>query len=197
MGRSSVIRPWMLRHLLRSRPGITPLSSLRETPISSANKVSNSSLSTSRALFNFTIAPITTATFLLPEHFNLCRNFCSSSSGPSNMVVIESEEEFNSSLRKVQDESLSAIFYYTASWCGPCRLLAPILKEESEDYPHVTTYKVDIDKEGLQSILNKFSIHSVPTLHFFHDGKKADEVIGADVELLRQKMKELYHEDYE
>ncbi|KAF3621089.1 Thioredoxin O2, mitochondrial [Capsicum annuum] len=66
--------------------------------------------------------------------------------GPSNIVSIESEEQFNTSLRKVQDESLPAIFYFTAVWCGPCRLLSPVIGQLSEKYPHVTTYKIDIDK---------------------------------------------------
>ncbi|PHT55441.1 Thioredoxin O1, mitochondrial [Capsicum baccatum] len=65
---------------------------------------------------------------------------------PSNIVSIESEEQFNTSLRKVQDESLPAIFYFTAVWCGPCRLLSPVIGQLSEKYPHVTTYKIDIDK---------------------------------------------------
>ncbi|CAK9136754.1 unnamed protein product, partial [Ilex paraguariensis] len=65
---------------------------------------------------------------------------------PSNIVLIESEEQFNNSLQKVQDESLPAVFYFTAVWCGPCRLLSPIIGQLGEKYPHVTTYKIDIDK---------------------------------------------------
>ncbi|PHT89786.1 Thioredoxin O1, mitochondrial [Capsicum annuum] len=124
---------------------------------------------------------------------NHYRNFSApSSSGPSNIVSIESEEQFNTSLRKVQDESLPAIFYFTAVWCGPCRLLSPVIGQLSEKYPHVTTYKIDIDKEGLGNALSKLNIHSVPTLHFFQNGKKASEVIGADVQRLKDTMEELY-----
>ncbi|CAN4081806.1 unnamed protein product [Withania somnifera] len=116
----------------------------------------------------------------------------SSSSGPSNIISIESEEQFNTSLRKVQDESLPAIFYFTAVWCGPCRLLSPVIGQLSEKYPHVTTYKVDIDKEGLGNALGRMNIHSVPTLYFFQNGKKTSEVIGADVQRLKDTMEELY-----
>ncbi|KAK4399550.1 Thioredoxin O1, mitochondrial [Sesamum angolense] len=111
---------------------------------------------------------------------------------PSNVVYIESEEQFNDSLRKVQDESLPAVFYFTAVWCGPCRLLSPIIGQLSEKYPHVTTYKIDIDKEGLGSALSKLNVHAVPTLHFFQNGKKASEVIGADVQRLKDTMEALY-----
>ncbi|KAG8385095.1 hypothetical protein BUALT_Bualt03G0005800 [Buddleja alternifolia] len=110
----------------------------------------------------------------------------------SKVVSIESEEQFNDSLRKVQDESLPAIFYFTAVWCGPCRLLSPVIAQLSEKYPHVTTYKIDIDKEGLGNALSKLNVHSVPTLHFFQNGKKASEVIGADVQRLKDTMEALY-----
>ncbi|XP_063947116.1 thioredoxin O, mitochondrial isoform X2 [Daucus carota subsp. sativus] len=92
----------------------------------------------------------------------LSRNSSSpAGSGSSNIVVVESEEQFKRSLSKVQDESQSAIFYYTAVWCSPCRLLSPIIKQMSEKYPHVTTYKVDIDHKGLGNALSNMDIHSV------------------------------------
>ncbi|KAF3957662.1 hypothetical protein ACB098_07G042600 [Castanea mollissima] len=119
----------------------------------------------------------------------------SSPSGPSNIVLINSENDFNSSLSKAQDDSVPAIFYFTAVWCGPCRFIGPIIGELSEKYPHVTTYKIDIDQEGLQSILSKLNITSVPTLHFFQNGKKAAEVIGADVARLTNTMEKLYKTD--
>ncbi|KAG6392183.1 hypothetical protein SASPL_146394 [Salvia splendens] len=133
----------------------------------------------------------------------------------SNVVSIESEEQFNDSVRKAVEESQAAIFYFTAAWCGPCRLLSPMLGQLTQKYPHVTTYKIDIDKNGLENAVSKSNIHSVvnppslfvfavtfsyhafvkikPTLHFFKNGKKADEVIGADVELLKDTMEALYN----
>ncbi|CAA0823816.1 Thioredoxin O1- mitochondrial [Striga hermonthica] len=124
---------------------------------------------------------------------NHSRSFSSSpSSDTSKVVLIETEEQFNDSLRKVQDESLHAIFYFTAVWCPPCRLLSPIIGQLSETYPHVTTYKIDIDKEELGNALDKLNIHSVPTLHFFQDGKKASEFIGADVKRFNDTMETLY-----
>ncbi|KAL0442308.1 UNVERIFIED_CONTAM: Thioredoxin O1, mitochondrial [Sesamum latifolium] len=138
------------------------------------------------------ITPASATTF--QSHLlNHSRSFSAApSSDPSNVVSIESEQQFNDSLRKVQDESLPAIFYFTAVWCGPCRLLSPIIGQLSEKYPHVTTYKIDIDKEGLGSALSKLNIHAVPTLHFFQNGKKANEVIGADVQRLKDIMEALY-----
>ncbi|KAL7089735.1 hypothetical protein ACP275_13G201100 [Erythranthe tilingii] len=128
-----------------------------------------------------------------PALLNYSRNFSSPPSSDSSKVVsVESEEQFNDLLRKVQDESLPAVFYFTAVWCGPCRLLSPIIGQLSEQYPNVTTYKIDIDKEELGNALSKLDIRSVPTLHFFQNGKKVSEVIGADVQLLKDTMETLY-----
>ncbi|XP_042028858.1 thioredoxin O2, mitochondrial-like [Salvia splendens] len=135
----------------------------------------------------------TGAVSALHPFMNRSRNFSSAaSSDSSNVVSIESEEQFNDSVRKAVEESQAAIFYFTAAWCGPCRLLSPMLGQLTQKYPHVTTYKIDIDKNGLENAVSKSNIHSVPTLHFFKNGKKADEVIGADVELLKDTMEALY-----
>ncbi|XP_042020380.1 thioredoxin O2, mitochondrial-like [Salvia splendens] len=124
---------------------------------------------------------------------NQSRNFSSAGSSDSLKVVsIESEEQFNDSIRKAEEESQPAIFYFTAAWCGPCRLLSPMIGQLTQKYPHVTTYKIDIDKKGIENAVSKSNIHSVPTLHFFQNGKKAGEVIGADVELLKDTMESLY-----
>ncbi|XP_027184995.1 thioredoxin O1, mitochondrial-like isoform X2 [Coffea eugenioides] len=112
--------------------------------------------------------------------------------GPSKIVSIESEEQLNDSLRKAQDESLPALFYFTAAWCGPCKFISPVIGQLSEKYPHVTTYKIDIDKDVLAEALMKLGIHSVPTIHFFQNGKKASEMVGADVKQLNATMEELY-----
>eukprot|EP00262_Sarcandra_glabra_P009917 TRINITY_DN24750_c0_g1_i1.p1 TRINITY_DN24750_c0_g1~~TRINITY_DN24750_c0_g1_i1.p1 ORF type:complete len:184 (+),score=21.41 TRINITY_DN24750_c0_g1_i1:147-698(+) len=125
--------------------------------------------------------------------FNL-RTFSSSTTSPSNLVLIKSEEELSNALNKVQDESLPAIFYFTAVWCGPCKFISPIIEELTKKYPHVTTYKIDIDQKGLGCTLTKLRIYSVPTLHFFQNGKKATEMIGADITKLKDTVENLYRD---
>ncbi|KAK7319250.1 hypothetical protein RJT34_03969 [Clitoria ternatea] len=127
---------------------------------------------------------------LLPS-FHHSRSLCSAPP-PSDLVLVNSEEEFNNILTKIQDNSLHAIFYFTAVWCGPCRFISPIVGELSKKYPHVTTYKIDIDQEAIQGTLGKLQITSVPTLHFFQNGKKADELIGADVTRLNYITEKLF-----
>ncbi|CAN6545755.1 unnamed protein product [Malus baccata var. baccata] len=69
------------------------------------------------------------------------------------------------------------------------RFISPIIGELSEQYPHVTTYKVDIDEKCLTNTLDELNISSVPTFQFFKDGKTVAEVVGANVAHLRNTLK--------
>ncbi|XVE85277.1 hypothetical protein DITRI_Ditri17bG0078900 [Diplodiscus trichospermus] len=111
---------------------------------------------------------------------------------PQNVVLVKSEEEFNTGLSKAEGESVPAVFYFTATWCAPCRLIGPVMEEMARRNPHVTVYKMDIDEERLASKLKTLNITAVPTVHFFKEGKKEDEVVGSDVSRIVQTMKKLY-----
>ncbi|KAL2343618.1 hypothetical protein Fmac_004903 [Flemingia macrophylla] len=142
----------------------------------------------------FATAVVSSQLSFLPS-FHHSHSLSSSAAPPSGLVLINSEEEFNTILTRVRDDSLHAIFYFTAVWCGPCRFISPIVGELNKKYPHVTTYKIDIDQEAIQGTLSKLQISSVPTLHFFKNGKKADELIGADVARLNHITEKLFKKD--
>ncbi len=70
-----------------------------------------------------------------------------------------------------------ALVDFHAVWCGPCRMLAPILEEVAEQFKdQVKIGKVDIDTE--QKIAARFQVTSVPTLILFKDGKEFSRLIG-------------------
>lgn len=66
------------------------------------------------------------------------------------------------------------------------------MKKLSEGLPDVKFYKIDIDKVGTGPTMSKLNICSVPTLHFFKNGKKAAEVVGADVMKIKNISSTLY-----
>jgi thioredoxin 1 len=72
---------------------------------------------------------------------------------------------------------------FTATWCGPCRALAPILEQIATEYPteRVQVFKVDVDENNALS--RKFNITAVPAVGIFKDGK----IQGGLVVGLRQK----------
>ena len=67
---------------------------------------------------------------------------------------------------------------FTATWCGPCRMIAPIIEEMATEYAgRAVIGKVDVDENP--EISMNFGIRSVPTLMIFKGGKMVDMVIGA------------------
>lgn len=110
----------------------------------------------------------------------------SASSGSSKVLLVNSDAEFSNVLSKAQDNQGLAIAYFTATWCGPCRAIAPIVENLSTSYPNVTILKLDIDLETLSNSLQTSGVTSVPTFHFYKNGEKVADLVGADPHRLKE-----------
>ena len=75
---------------------------------------------------------------------------------------------------------------FWATWCGPCRMIAPIVEEIAEENPAITVGKVNVDEE--MELAMQFGVSSIPTLVVMKDGKAVAQAIGyrpkADIEKL-------------
>ncbi|HYW94675.1 MAG TPA: thioredoxin [Bacteroidales bacterium] len=67
---------------------------------------------------------------------------------------------------------------FWAEWCGPCRMVGPIVQEIGEDYPEKAVVgKLDVDSNP--GVTQKYGIRNIPTILFFKDGEVADKQVGA------------------
>ena len=92
----------------------------------------------------------------------------------SNVVAV-TDANFEAEVEKA--DGLTIVDFW-ATWCGPCRMVAPILDQLSTEYQgKVKITKLDVDaniKTG-----SRFNVRSIPTMLFFKDGKVVDQIIGA------------------
>jgi thioredoxin 1 len=71
-----------------------------------------------------------------------------------------------------------AMVDFWAPWCGPCRMIAPVIEELAEDFEgKAKICKVNTDEQ--QEVSAKYGIRSIPTILFFKDGQMVDQMVGA------------------
>ncbi len=80
---------------------------------------------------------------------------------------------------EVQDQSGLTMVDFWATWCGPCRIVAPIVEQLAEEYHDsgLRVGKLDVDENP--GMASRFGVRSIPTILFFKDGELVDKVIGA------------------
>jgi len=79
---------------------------------------------------------------------------------------------------EVVKSNVPVLVDFWAEWCGPCRMIAPIVEEFAKEYNgKLKVCKLDVDAHG--SIAQQFRILSIPTVIIFKDGKVASQIIGA------------------
>lgn len=79
---------------------------------------------------------------------------------------------------EVINSSIPVLVDFWASWCGPCRMVAPILSQLAEEYEgKIKIGKVNVDEE--RELAAAYKVMSIPTLFLVKDGKIVDQAIGA------------------
>jgi len=92
-----------------------------------------------------------------------------------NAPVIVNESTFEQEVLK--DEKMVVVDFW-AEWCGPCKMISPILEEVGSEYPDLMKVaKLDVDSNN--AIAAQYGIMSIPALLFFRNGEEIDRVIGA------------------
>ena len=77
----------------------------------------------------------------------------------------------------IENSDKTVLLDFYAEWCGPCRMVAPLIEEIANERSDILVAKVNVDDE--QELAGKFSVFSIPTLVVMKDGKVVKQSTGA------------------
>jgi len=99
-------------------------------------------------------------------------------------TVIGTNSNWNDEVVK---SSIPVVVDFWAPWCGPCRMVSPVIEKLSDKYNgKLKVVKVNVDDN--QELAIKFGVSSIPTIMLFKDGKQLDQAIGAAPSEYYEKM---------
>lgn len=91
----------------------------------------------------------------------------------ADVTYIQDQAEFDNLL----SQTPLLVVDFTASWCGPCKLVAPLMTQLANDYEEkISVFKVDLDT--LPALAKQFTIKSIPAVLYFHQGELVDSIVG-------------------
>ncbi|XP_074568537.1 thioredoxin H4-1-like [Curcuma longa] len=103
-----------------------------------------------------------------------------------NVHVITSKDNWDQKISESKKDGKIVVANFSATWCGPCRVMAPGYTELSEKYPALMFLTIDVDE--LSELSSSWDIRATPTFIFLRDGQQVDKIIGANRTELEKKI---------
>ncbi|KAK2966943.1 hypothetical protein RJ640_002128 [Escallonia rubra] len=109
-----------------------------------------------------------------------------SSSDSSPVIEFHSSNRWQLHLNASKQIPKLMVVDFSASWCGPCKLMEPAIHSMATKFTEVDFVKIDVDE--LSDVAQDFGVQAMPTFVFLKQGKEVDRVIGAKKDELERKV---------
>jgi thioredoxin 1 len=83
---------------------------------------------------------------------------------------------------EIKNSKVPLVLYFSAKWCGPCKLMAPMLEEKLEQNKNFKVIKIETDK--YEDLAMDFEIQGLPTFYVYQNGAKVDTFMGSKEDLV-------------
>ncbi|XP_010500182.1 PREDICTED: thioredoxin H5-like [Camelina sativa] len=107
-------------------------------------------------------------------------------SGEGEVIACHTLEVWNEKVKAANESKKLIVIDFTASWCPPCRFIAPVFAEMAKQFTNVVFFKIDIDE--LQSVAEEFKVEAMPTFIFMKEGEIVDRIVGAAKDEILEKL---------
>lgn len=87
------------------------------------------------------------------------------------IIHIESVKQYDELLAKGE-----VLVDFFATWCGPCKMLSPVIEQVAAEHPELTVLKIDVDEVG--ALAQRYNVASIPTLLYVKDGEVKNQALG-------------------
>merc|ERR1712154_744248 len=158
--------------------GMSASAAFRRTLLTSASRLSRPATNNTFSSFTRTAAPITRSS---QASFSKApaRHFSATMADKEGVHNLTSRADFDTAM--ATKDTLMVLDCF-ATWCGPCKVIAPQVVKMSDTYKDARFYKIDVD--DVPEVAQELGVRAMPTFFLFKNGEKVSEVVGANPKAL-------------